>query len=159
MQGFWRTWIQKESNSFPLSYYNLMLILIPFYPYMFVPPCSLDLFSILTASDATSWICIFPLLKHYFHLCTGHKNYRWNLNQWLEILTKVFFGRSRIFGWTFLTFLALTLDLVGRVTCSATSLGWLIRGCIDCGLEVHRPKWKASKNRLSKQPLQHDRWT
>ena len=57
-----------------------------------------------------------------------------------------FWATPEYFGWTFLTFLVLTLDLVGRVTCSATSLGWLIRGFSDCGLELHRPKWKASKN-------------
>ena len=39
----------ETKQHFPLSYYNLMLVLIPFYRYMFVPPCSLDLFSILTA--------------------------------------------------------------------------------------------------------------
>ena len=87
----------RKKEQFPLSYYNLMLIFIPFYPHMFVPPCSLDLFSILTASDMTSWICIIPLLKHHFHLCTDHKNDRWNLKSWLEILIKVSFGRSRIF--------------------------------------------------------------
>ena len=38
-------------QQFPLSYYNLMLISIPFYPYMFVPPCSFDLLSILRSAQ------------------------------------------------------------------------------------------------------------
>ena len=38
-------------QQFPLSYYNLMLISIPFYPYMFVPPYSFDLLSILRSAQ------------------------------------------------------------------------------------------------------------
>ena len=38
-------------QQFPLSYYNLMLISIPFYPYMFVPPCSFDLLSMLRSAQ------------------------------------------------------------------------------------------------------------
>jgi len=53
----------ERKQQFPLSYYNLMLISNPFYPYMFVPCCSLDLLSILTALDMTSWICFFPFIK------------------------------------------------------------------------------------------------
>ena len=85
-------------QQFPLSYYNLMLISKPFYPYtVFVPPCSLDPLNILTALDMTSWIYFFPLLKHDFDLCTDQKDDHWNLNSWLEILIKFFFGLSRIF--------------------------------------------------------------
>ena len=58
----------------------------PFYPYMFVPRCSVDLLSILTALDMTSWIYFFPSLKHDFDLCTDQKDDHWNLNSWLEIL-------------------------------------------------------------------------
>lgn len=63
-----------------------------------------------------------------------------------------FFGRCmhNIFGWTLLNFLILTLDLVGSIPSSAISLGWLIIGFINCGLETTfglavRPKWKLLK--------------
>ena len=44
-----------------ICYYNWMLILIPFYPYIFFHPCSLGLLSSLTDSDMTPCISIIPL--------------------------------------------------------------------------------------------------
>ena len=41
----------ERKQQFPLSYYSFMLISIPFYPYMFVPPCSFDLLSILRSAQ------------------------------------------------------------------------------------------------------------
>ena len=51
----------ESKQQLPLSYYNWMLILIPFYSYLFVPPCRFHLLSSLTASHMTSWICMIPL--------------------------------------------------------------------------------------------------
>ena len=94
----------ETKQQFPLSYYNLMLISIPFYPYMFVPPCSFDLLSILRSTQYPNRLrhdfldlYIIRLLKHDFHPCTDQKDDHWNLNSWLKILIKAFFGRSRIF--------------------------------------------------------------
>ena len=41
----------ERKQQFPLSYYSFMLISIPFYPYIFVPPCSFDLLSILRSAQ------------------------------------------------------------------------------------------------------------
>ena len=51
----------RKQATICLSYYNWMLILIPFYPDMLVLPCTFDLLSSPTDSDMTSWICIIPL--------------------------------------------------------------------------------------------------
>ena len=92
----------ESKQQFPPSYYKWVLILIPFYPYMFVLPWSFDLLSRpATARLRHDFLDLYDSikLKHDFHLCTDQKHDHRNLNSWLDIMIKGFIGRSRTWFW------------------------------------------------------------